>query len=90
MEEYTELENQTKQGFEATTRQVEERDGDNKENHQTVDEPRKIKRGGNEAIARNLISEKVAALMEGSLKSRDFITEIGLKTLSLLLLRCWK
>ena len=33
MEEYTELENQIEQGFEATTRQVEERDDDNEENH---------------------------------------------------------
>ena len=44
MEEYNELENQTEQGFEATTRQVEERDDDNEENHQIVDEPRKRKR----------------------------------------------
>ena len=43
MEEYIELENQTEQGFEATTRQVEERDDDNEENHQTVNEPRKEK-----------------------------------------------
>ena len=75
MEEYTELENQTEQGFEATTRQVEERDDDNEENHQTVDEPIKRKRGADEARARNLISEKVAALMEGSLKNIGFIAK---------------
>ena len=43
MEEYTELEDQTQQSFEATTRQVEVMDDDNEENHQTVDEPRKKK-----------------------------------------------
>ena len=64
MEEYTELENQTVQGFKAKTRQVEERDDDNEENHQTVDEPRKRKMGADEARARNLISKKAAALME--------------------------
>ena len=58
MEEYTELENQTEQGLEATTREVEERDDDNEENHQTVKELRKRKRGANEAKARKLISEK--------------------------------
>ena len=73
MEEYTKLENQTEQGFEATIIQVEERDDDNEENHQTMDEPRKRKRGADEARVRNLISEKTAALMEGSLKNRGFI-----------------
>ena len=77
MEEYTELENQTVQGFKAKTRQVEERDDDNEENHQTVDEPRKRKMGADEARARNLISKKVAALMEESLKNRGFIAERG-------------
>ena len=56
MEEYTELEKQTEQGFEATNMQVEERDDDDEENHPTVDQPRKRKRGANEARARNLIS----------------------------------
>ena len=73
MEEYTKLENQTEQGFEATIIQVEEMDDDNEENHQTMDEPRKRKRGADEASVRNLISEKTAALMEGSLKNRGFI-----------------
>ena len=49
MEEYTELENKTEQGFGATTRQVEERNEDKEENHKIVDEPRKIKRGADEA-----------------------------------------
>ena len=88
MEECTELENQTEQGFEATTRQVEERDGDNEENHQTVDEPRKRKRGADEAgeeqrenIVENFISESAMALMEGSLKNGGFITERGFKNI---------
>ena len=81
MEEYTELGNQTEQGFEVTTRQVQERDGDNKENHQTVDEPRKRKRGADEARERNLISKKAAAFMEGSLKNRGFIVERGFKNI---------
>ena len=79
MEEYTELENQTEQGFEATTRQVEKRDDDNEENHHIVDEPRKRKRGEDEARARNLILEKAVALIEGSLKNRGFIAERGFK-----------
>ena len=81
MEEYVELENQTKQGFEATTRQVEEMDDDNEENHQTLDEPRKRKRGEDEARARNLISEKAPALMEGSLRNRGYIAERGFKNI---------
>ena len=81
MEEYTELKNQIEQNFEATTRQVEERNDDNEENHQTVDEPRKRKRGADEARARNLISEKATALMEESLKNRGFIAERGFKNI---------
>ena len=46
MEEYIELENKTEQGFEAATKQVEERDDDNEENHQIVNEPRKRKKKG--------------------------------------------
>ena len=46
-----------------------------------MDEPRKRKRGADEARARNLISEKVAALMEGSLKNRGFIAERGFKNI---------
>ena len=81
MEEYTELENQTEQGFEETTRKVEERNDDNEENHQTIDEPRKRKRGADEAKARNLISEKEEALMEESLKIIGIIVERGFKNI---------
>ena len=88
MEECTELENQTEQGFEATTRQVEERNDDNEENHQTVDEPRKRKRGSDETDeeqrknrVENFISESAVALMEGSLKNRCFIAERGFKNI---------
>ena len=88
MEEYTELENQTERGFEATTRQVEEKNDDNEENHQTVDELRKKKRGVDEAgeeqrknIVENFISESAVALMEGSLKNRGFIMERGFKNI---------
>ena len=56
-------------------------DDDNEENHQTVDEPRKRKRWMDEARASNLISEKAAALMEGSLKYRGFIAERGFKNI---------
>ena len=54
-------------------------DDDNEENHRTVNEPRKRKRGADEARARNLILEKAATLMEGSLKNISFIAERGLK-----------
>ena len=95
MEEYTELENQIEQGLEATTRQVEERNDDNEENHQIVDEPRKRKGGADEARARNLILEKATALMEESLKNRDFIAERGFKNIispfaEVLEMREWK
>ena len=46
-----------------------------------MNEPRKRKRGADEARARNLISEKAAALMEGSLKNIGFIAERGLKNI---------
>ena len=46
-----------------------------------MDEPRKRKRGADEAIARNLISKKAVALMEGSLKNRGFIAERGFKNI---------
>ena len=88
MEEYTKLENETEQGFGATTRQVEERNDDNEENHQTVDEPRKRKRGADEAsedqrknIVENFILESAVALMEGSLKNRGFIAKKGFKNI---------
>ena len=88
MEECTELENQTEQGFEVTTRQVEERNNDNEEDHHTVDEPRKRKRGADEAgeeqrkkRVESFISESAMALMEGSLKNRGFIEERGFKNI---------
>ena len=46
-----------------------------------MDEPRKRKRGADEAKARNLISKKTTALMEGSLKNRGFIAERGFKNI---------
>ena len=46
-----------------------------------MDEPRKRKRGADEAKARNLISEKASVLMEGSLKNRGFIAERGFKNI---------
>ena len=88
MEECTELENKIEQGFEATTRQVEERNDDNEENHQAIDEPRKRKKGADEAgeeqrknRVENFISESAMALMEGSLKNRGFIAERGFKNI---------
>ena len=81
MEEYTELENQTEQGFETTTREVEERDYDNEKNHQTMKEPRKRKMGANEAKAKKLIPERATALMEEILKNRGFITERRFKNI---------
>ena len=88
MEECIELENQTEQGFEATTRQVEEMNDDNEKNHQIVDEPRKRKRGADEAgeeqrknRVENFISESAVALMQGSLKNRGFIMERGFKNI---------
>ena len=44
-----------------------------------MNEPRKRKRGADEARARNLILEKATTLMEGSLKNIGFIAERGLK-----------
>ena len=46
-----------------------------------MDEPRKRKRGADEARARNLISRKASTLMEGSLKNRGFIAERGFKNI---------
>ena len=88
MEECTKLVNQTEQGFELTTRKVEARNDDNQENHPTVDEPRKRKRGADEAgeeqrknRVENFILESVVALMEGILKNRGFIAERGFKNI---------
>ena len=46
-----------------------------------MDEPRKRKRGVDEARASNLILEKATTFMEGSLKDRGFIAERGLKNI---------
>ena len=82
MEEYTELENKTEQDSQVPTVQVEDRDDENEKQQQTGEESRKRKRGADEARAeqrkdraRNFISEKVAALMERSLKDKGFIAE---------------
>ena len=79
MEEYNELENQAEQDSPAVILQVEDRDDENEKQHETREEPRKRKRGADEARAKNFISEKAAALMERSLKDRGFIAERGLK-----------
>ena len=82
VEECTELENQTGQGSQEATEQVEDREDENEKQQQKGEESRKRKRGADEARAeqmneraRNFISEKAAALMEGSLKDRGFIIE---------------
>ena len=59
--------------------QVKDRDDENEKQQQTGEESRKRKRGAEEARARNFILEKVAALMERSLKDRGFIAEKGFK-----------
>ena len=79
MEEYTELENQTEQDSQAATVQVEDRDDENEKQQQIGEESRKIKRGADEAKARNFIFEKAATLMERRLKDRGFIVESGFK-----------
>ena len=60
-----------------------------------MDELRKRKGGADEARARNLISEKATALMEGSLRNRGFIAETGFKNIifpfaEVLEMREWK
>ena len=86
IEEYTKLENQTEQGSQVAAVQVEDKEDENEKQQQKREESRKRKRGADEARAeqmkeraRNFISEKVAALMEGSLKDRGFIVERGFK-----------
>ena len=46
-----------------------------------MEELRKRKRGADEAKAKNLISERAAALMEESLKNKGFIAERGFKNI---------
>ena len=86
MEEYAKLENETEQGSQEAAVQVEDREDENEKQQQNGEESRKIKRGADEARAeqmkeraKNFISEKAAALMEGSLKDRSFIAERGFK-----------
>ena len=86
MEECTELENQTEQGSQEAAEQVEDREDENEKQQHNGEESRKTKRGADEARAeqmkeraRNFISEKAVALMEGSLKDGGFISERGFK-----------
>ena len=65
---------------------VEDREDENEKQQHKGEESRKRKRGADEARAehmkereKNFISEKVAALMERSLKDRGFIAERGFK-----------
>ena len=88
VEEYTKLENQTKQISQAAAGQVEERDDENEEHQQTMEESRKRKKGADEAEAeqrkdkaRNFISDKAVALMERILKDKGFIIERRFKRL---------
>ena len=79
MEEYIELENQTKQVSRATTGQVEDRDDEqwkNKKKRKGVDEAKVEQR---KYRARNFVSDKEEALMERSLKDKGFIVEKGFK-----------
>ena len=66
--------------------QVENKEDENEKQQHKGEKSRKRKRGANEAIteqmkeiAKNFMSEKVATLMEGSLKDRGFISERGFK-----------
>ena len=85
-EEYAEMENEIEQGSQEVAVQVEDRKDENEKQQHKGEESRKRKRGPDEARAeqmkeraKNFISEKAAALMEGSLKDRGFIAERGLK-----------
>ena len=86
MEECIEPEIQIEQNHQAAVGHVENRDNENETQQQTGEESRKRKIGTNEAraekrkdIARNFVSESVAALMEESLKEMGFIVERGFK-----------
>ena len=85
MEAYTEVEEETVQEIHSGEMQAEERDEDRGEFEPLEGESRKMKREAeveqmNEKV-RSLISDKAAALMEKSLKDRDFIVERGFKRL---------
>ena len=86
LEDYTELDNEIEQGSQEAALQVEDREDENEKQQLKGEESRKRKRGVDEARgeqmkerAKNFISEKVASLMEGSLKDRGFIAERGFK-----------
>ena len=86
MEEYTELENQIEQGSQAAAVQVDDREDENEKQQQKGKESRKIKKRADEARvehikekARNFSFKKAAAIVEGSLKDKGFISERGLK-----------
>ena len=92
MEEYTELDNETKQGYQGAVVQVEDREDENEKQQLEGEESRKEKwelmkpgrvdeaRGEQmKERAKNFISEKAVTLMEGSLKDIGFIAERGLK-----------
>ena len=84
MESYTEVKEETVQ--EIKSREMQEEAGARKEPDPLVEESGKRKRGAEEAEAeqrnekvRRLISDKVVALMEKSLKDKGFIVERGFK-----------
>ena len=86
MEECIKQEVHREQNHQATVGHVENKDNETEMQQQTGEESRKRKRGTNEAraekrkdIARDFVSEKATALMEGSLMKRGFIVERGFK-----------
>ena len=86
VEEYTDLENETEQGSQEATVQIEDREHENEKQQWKGEESRKRKRGADEARvehmkerAQNFNLEKTTALMEGSLKDRGFVAERGFK-----------
>ena len=88
MEAYIEVEEESVQETQSGEMQEEERDEARGELETLVGELRKMKRVTEEAKAeqrnekvRSLISDKVAALMEKSLKDRGFIVKRGFKKL---------
>ena len=88
MEAYTKVEEETVQEIQSWEMQARERAEDRGEPKLLEEESRKRKKGTKEAEAeqgnkkvRNIISDKVAALMEKSLKDRGFIVERGFKKL---------
>ena len=89
MKEYTELKNQTEQGSQVATIQVEDREDEMKISSRREKNQEKEKGGADEARAeqmkeraKNFISEKLAAIMEGSLKDRASLPKEGSKKFS--------